>query len=93
MVIPTAAIRRQGISIEDGQVFAYFVPAEEMDRLQNELEALRQQVATLQRQRDRYVREMTELLKTRFPPLPTPEKMADASQWATSEDIRQIIRD
>jgi hypothetical protein len=83
----------QELKAADGRVVAYFVPAEEMDRLRAEIDSLRQQVGTLQRQKDRYTRELTDLLKTRFPPLPTPEQMADASQWATSDDIRQIIAD
>jgi hypothetical protein len=93
MVVPGAGIAEQGIRDIDGKVFAYFVPAEEMDRLRAEIDSLREQVVTLQRQKDRYLREVEDLLKTRFPLLPTPEEMADPSRWATSDDIRQIIAD
>ncbi len=42
---------------------------------------------------DRYIRELTESLKTRFPLPPTPEERADPSRWATSDDIRKLIAD
>ena len=93
MVIPNAEIAPQPLRTTDGQVFAYFVPAEEMNRLRGEIESLREQLSQAERQRDHNLAKVKELLTTRFPLLPTPEEMADPSLWATSEDIRQIITD
>ena len=91
MAIPTTGIREQELRTTEGKVFAYFVPAEEMDRLRAEIDSLREQVATLKRQKDRYLLELEGLLQTRFPLMPTPEEIADPSRWGTSEDIRGII--
>src|SRR5262249_40765409 len=93
MVIPAPGDKPLEVRSEDGQVIAYIVPVEQMSRLRAENDSLREQVALLQRQKGHYIAKLTEALKTRFPPLPTPEQMADPSQWATSDDIRQIIAD
>jgi len=89
MVIPAASIPRQELRTANGEVFAYFIQADEFARMQAEMEELRKQVATLQRQKDHYVAELTEVLKTYFPLLPTEEEMLAAVD--NSHEIRQLI--
>ena len=93
MVIPNSALAPQELRTTDGEVFAYFVPAAEMDRLRAEIASLREQLVEAERQRDHNLAKVKELLTTRFPLLPTPEEMADPSLWATSEDIQKLIAD
>ena len=91
MVVPTITIAGQALRDTDGQISAYIVPAEELDRLRAEVESLREQVATLQRRNDRYVREMTEMLRTYIPIPPTEEEMLAAVD--NSHEVRKIIAD
>jgi len=74
---------------EKGRVIAHLVSAEQMNRLQAEMEELRKQVVTLQRQKDHYVAELTDVLKTYFPLLPTEEEMLAAVD--NSHEIRKLI--
>ena len=89
MVIPSTGITEQELRTTDGKVFAYFVPAEEMDRLRAEIDSLREQVATLQRQKDHYVAELTRVLQTSLPIPPTEEEVNAAVP--NSEELRKII--
>jgi hypothetical protein len=93
MVIPAPDSKPLEVRGADGQVIAYLVPAEQMDRLRAEIASLREQLGTAIRQRDHHMAKEVELLKTLFPLPPTEEEMADPSLWATSDDIRRIIAD
>lgn len=89
MVIPAATIPRQELRTADGEVFAHIIQADEFARMQAEMEELRKQVATLTRQKNHYVAELTEVLKTYFPPPPTEEEMLAAQD--NSHEIRKLI--
>src|SRR5579871_6766928 len=93
MVVPNPPITRVSLHTADGQVQIDVVPAEEYERLRAELESLRERLAEAERQRDHHLAKVKHLLTTRFPPLPTPEEMADPSLWATSDDIQRLIAD
>lgn len=80
---------RQELKATDGRVVAYFVPAEEMDRLRAEIESLQQQLTTALQQRDHHLAKREELLKTRFPLLPTEEEMKAAVP--NSDEIQNLI--
>jgi hypothetical protein len=91
VVIPNPPITRVSLHTADGQVTADFVPAEEYERLRAEVVTLREQVATLRRQKDRYVAELTEVLKTSIPIPPTEEEVLAAVP--NSDEVRKIIED
>lgn len=91
MVISAAGSAPMEVHGADGQVVAYLVSAEQMERLRGEIELLREQLETAIRQRDHYLVKCEEYLKTRFPPLLTPEEMADPTQWVGSDEIQKII--
>jgi hypothetical protein len=93
MVIPSPDSKPLEVRSEDGQVIAYIVSVEEMNRLRGEIESLREQLAVAVQQRDHHLAKREEAERTLFPLLPNEEEMADASRWATSEDIQQIITD
>jgi hypothetical protein len=91
MVVPNPAVELTPLKTKDGVVVAYFVPAEEWDRLHSELASLKEQLATAVRERDHHLAKRVELLKTRFAPLPTEEEMATAVD--NSHLIEGIIAD
>lgn len=91
MVVPSNAIPVQELRTADGQVFAVLVMPEEFARMQAEVQALREQVATLQRQKNHYVAELTRILQTWMPVPPTEEELRAAVP--NSEELRKIIAD
>ena len=66
MVAPSNAPVHE-LRTANGAVFAVVVSPEEFARLQAETQALREQVATLQRQKNYYVNELLNTLKTWMP--------------------------
>lgn len=89
MVIPAASIPRQELRTTDGEVFAYLIQADEMARMQAEMEELRKQVATLQRQKNHYAAELTRVFQTSIPILPSEEEMKNAVD--NSHELRAVI--
>ena len=78
MVSHAPAFAPQELRTTVGGVFAYFVPAEEFDRMRAEIAALRADVARLARQKDFYIAELTDLLKTSIPLPPTEDELRQA---------------
>lgn len=78
------AIPSQPLHDTDGQVFAYFVPADRLD-------ALRRQVDTLTRQRDHYAEELKRHLLAFVPEPPTEDEFARAE--ANPTDLTGLIAD
>ncbi len=93
MVIPAPDSKPLEVHGADGQVIGYILSAEQMSRLRAEVGSLREQLAEAIRQRDHHRAKEVELLTTLHALPPTPDEMADASRWASSDDIRQIISD
>jgi hypothetical protein len=92
MVVPTPSpIAEQELRTTDGQVYAYIVPATELERLRSEMEALRSKVAQVERERDRYLAELTEVLKTYIPIPPSEEELKAAVP--NSEELARLISD
>lgn len=90
MVVPTPSpAAEQELRNLDGQVYAYVVSAARMEQMRAELEALRAQVATLQRQKDHYVAELTDVLRTYIPIPPTGEELKAAVP--NSDEIQKLI--
>jgi hypothetical protein len=73
----------------EGQTFAYFVSAGEMDRLRAEVEDLRGRVEALRRQKEYYVREVEHLLLKFVPPPLTEAEMREA--LANPVTLTQLI--
>lgn len=91
MVVPSNAIPVQELRTADGQVFAVVMSPEEFARMQAELQALREQVATLQRQKNHYVAELTRVLRTSIP-IPYTEAEINAAV-PNPEALQQLISD
>lgn len=91
MVVPSNLGPVQELRTADGQVFAMLVARDEFARMQAELQALREQVATLQRQKNHYVNELIALIKSSIPIPPSPEQIAAAKP--NSEELSQLIAD
>lgn len=89
MVVPSNAIPVQELRTADGQVFALLVTPEEFARMQAELQALRERTATLQRQKNHYVNELLNILKTWMPIPPTEEEVLAAVP--NGDELRKII--
>ena len=89
MVIPASSIPRQELRTTDGAVFAYLIQADELARMQTELEELRKQVATLQRQKDRYIAELNDLIRNSIPIPPSEEELAAAIP--NSDELQKLI--
>jgi hypothetical protein len=100
MVVPTPSpIAEQELRTVDGQVYAYIVPAEELERLRSEaeelvrlrteLEAMRSQLAKAERQRNFYSDELAHVLKTFIPLPPSEEEVAKAVP--NSEELAKLI--
>lgn len=66
-----STIPPQPLHDTDGKVFAYFVPADQFDKLQAEMDELREQVMSLTRQRDHYAEQLKQSLLTFVPESPT----------------------
>lgn len=91
MVVPLSTIPVQELRAADGQAFAVVVASEEFARMQAELAALREQVATLQRQKNYYVGELTRVLQTT---IPVPHTQAELdSAVPNSDELHRIIGD
>src|SRR5438552_10935771 len=93
MVIPAPDSKPLEVRSADGQVVAYIVSVEQMNRLRGEVESLREQLSIAVQQRDHHLAQEVELLKTLHALPPTEEEMADPTLWATSDDIQKIIAD
>ena len=91
MVIPNPDSAPLEVRDASGQVIAYLVPAEQMNRMRAELDALRAQVATLQRQKNHYVAELTRVLKTWIPIPPSEEEVLAATD--NSAELHKLIAD
>src|SRR5947209_8109551 len=91
MVVPNPNSKPLEVHGEDGQVIAYIVSVEEMKRLHDEAESLRDQFAAAIRQRDHHFAHVVEQLKTLHPLPPTEEEMLAAVD--NSYLIREIIAD
>lgn len=92
MVVPTPSpITEQDLRTADGQVYAYVVPVEQMERMRAELASLREQLATAIRQRDHHLAKLEEVLKEYFPLPPTEQEML--TPQATSDDIARLLAD
>ncbi len=64
----------QPLHDSSGRVFAYFVPAEELERLRSQVERLEAELARARAQRDRLAKDFQEVLETFTPPDPTAEE-------------------
>jgi hypothetical protein len=91
MVIPAPDSKPLEVHGAEGQVIAYIVSAEQMNRLRGEIASLREQLDIAVRHRDHHLAKREELLKTRFPLPPSPGEMA--ASGATSDDIARLIAD
>ncbi len=89
MVVPANAVPIQELRTADGQVFAVVMSTEEFARMKAEMESLREQVATLQRQKTYYAAELTDILKTWIPIPPTEEEVLAAVP--NSEELSKLI--
>jgi chaperonin cofactor prefoldin len=67
------------------------VPAEEMHALLAEVESLRRKLAAVTHQRDVYMAELEEALKTGISIPPTEEEMAEAAANDNTHEIDAII--
>ncbi len=75
----------------DGHLQAFLVPAAQMEQMRAELESLRTQVATLQRQKNHYVAELTRVLQTSIPLPPTEDEVMAAEP--DFEEPQKLIAD
>jgi hypothetical protein len=90
MVTAVAGVGREVRSAK-GEVVAYVLPAEELEQIRTELAALREQNATLLRQRDHYASQLEGVLKTYVPVPRTVEEMKATK--ANSDDLARLIAD
>lgn len=67
----------------------YFVPAEEFEALQAEVAALKEQVTSLQRQKDHYVAKLDEAYRTLIPVPLTDEELEGPVQ--NPDAVRNIL--
>jgi hypothetical protein len=89
MVVPNPGSNPYRILGEDGQVAAYVVSAEQMQRMQDEIASLREQLATAVRERDHHLAKREELIRTRFPLPPTEDEIAAAVDNA--DEVARLI--
>ena len=89
MVVPANAVPIQELRTADGQVFAVVMSTEEFARMKAEMQAMREQVATLQRQKNHYVNELIHILKTWIPIPPTEEELLAAVP--NGEELTKLI--
>jgi ABC-type phosphate transport system auxiliary subunit len=89
MVIPATSIPRQELRTANGEVFAHVIQADEFARMQAEMEELRKQVATLTRQKARYIAELNDVLKKSIPIPPSEEALA--AMTPNSEELQKLI--
>jgi len=80
MVIPAAAILRPELRTPEGDVFAQSIQADELARLQSEMDALRAQVENLRVERDRYAARIGDMVENWVPGPMTPEQLAEAER-------------
>lgn len=73
-----STIPPQPLHDTDGKVFAYFVPADQFDKLRAEMDGLRRQVSSITRQRDHYAEQLKQSLLTFVPEPPTEDDFRDA---------------
>ena len=79
MVIPNASTPHE-LRTAKGELLAVLISPDELARLQAEVESLREQVATLRQQRDRYAGRVEEMVRTWVPGPLTPEEIAEAER-------------
>jgi hypothetical protein len=91
VVIPNPESAPLEVHSMDGQIIAYIVPCEQMDRLRGEIVSLREQLAVAVQQRDHHLAKREELLVTYVPLPPTEEEMKAAAP--NSDDIQKLIAD
>ncbi|MBY0456443.1 MAG: hypothetical protein K2V38_03840 [Gemmataceae bacterium] len=89
MVVPANAPGVHELRTADGQVFAVVVSPDEFARLRAEVQALREQVATLQRQKNYYANELIDLLRTWMPVPPTEDDLRAAVP--NPEELRNLV--
>lgn len=89
MVVPANVPGCYELRTADGQMFAVVMSPEEFARMKAEMQALREQVATLQRQKNYYAAELTDILKTWMPIPPTEEEVLAAVP--NSEELSKLI--
>ena len=91
MVVALNALPVQELRTADGHVYAVVLSPEEFARMQAEAQVLREQVATLQRQKNHYVAEVERLLRTTIP-IPHTEAEVRAAV-PNSDELHRLISD
>jgi alkanesulfonate monooxygenase SsuD/methylene tetrahydromethanopterin reductase-like flavin-dependent oxidoreductase (luciferase family) len=85
------AVPRQELRNADGQTFAYLVSADELHRLQAEVERWRQAADAYRHQRDVYMGELDKMLRTCITIPATQAEMDEAAANDNSDAITAIV--
>jgi len=91
VTLTLSSISRQELRTEDGKVFACFVTAEDLHRLETEAMELKSRLARLEKLRDFHEARIMEILRTHIPLPPSEDELRNPS--FNSNALSEIFSD